>query len=81
MFSLTTGCARGECDPVLVVATVILASSVFLADSFLIYTQVAALACLMLFDRMWINGSNTRFTNLRINPIKSQNQGSLGGNS
>jgi len=72
-FSVVTGSRRGRGDPTLLVATVLLASSVFLADSLLVYTQAAALACLILFDRLQTRRAKTPLSSLREQPVKSQN--------
>lgn len=71
-FSVTIGYAMSRRNLMLLVATVILASSVFLADSLLVYTQAATLACLMLFDTLRIRGTKNLPNNLGEDSTKSQ---------
>ncbi|PSO06425.1 hypothetical protein B9Q04_16110 [Candidatus Marsarchaeota G2 archaeon BE_D] len=77
-FSVATGYTMNRRNLMLLVATVILASSVFLADSLLVYTQAATLACLMLFDTLRMTGTKNPPNNVGEDSVKSQTASTQG---
>ncbi|PSN83453.1 hypothetical protein B9Q03_13450 [Candidatus Marsarchaeota G2 archaeon OSP_D] len=72
LFSAAAGYPMGKQNLMLLVATLILASSVFLADSLLVYTQAATLACLMLLDTLRMTATKNPPSNLGGDSVKNQ---------
>ncbi|MEM0271579.1 MAG: hypothetical protein QW514_03435 [Thermoprotei archaeon] len=71
-FSVVAGCARSKCEPMRLISAVILASSVFLVSSLLVYAQAAALACFMLLERLEAEATGPRETTTETTPQVKQ---------